>query len=499
MTRFLFALLMGCTLIQSAHAADRVKVRAGSHRDFGRLVFEWSQPSGFEARISNDVLTVQFDRSFDASFEGAVATLVDYISEVQHNQSGTTVRFMLKGQYTLRSSHYDTSVVLDLLDNDITLSKDSARGPGVRIGEHGEFTRTVFDWWRNIRYEATRKNDQVEVSFGSSGNPDLSQFQRDPPRYIESARKRTSDDGLVVIFQVPPGTGLRHFRDGNKIVVDVLKGTALATTANRSVPAGGQKPSKASKVERINTEVLSSPKKVMTQSAPENLLPSTAYNLPIGVSTLPKGVRMVFPWNNPTAAAIFLRADYLWAVFDHAARADFSNLTAAFSNNVITAEQLANRHATILRFKVPEDRYLSAVRDELDWIVDVTETPTPPDHPLTVEREIDVHGGARIFVPALDTGNRWDLRDPEVGDILAIVPIKSPGHGMAQERLFAEFHLLPSAQGIVVQPLSEGVDVEPRRNGVRIIGENGLILSTGHLLERHGCSRPKNSRSCKRK
>ena len=201
---------------------------------------------------------------------------------------------------------------------------------------------------------------------------------------------------------------------------------------------------------------------------------------------------MVFPWNNPTAAAIFLRADYLWAVFDHAARADFSNLTAAFSNNVITAEQLANRHATILRFKVPEDRSLSAVLDELDWIVDVTETPTPPDRPLTVERELDVHGGARIFVPALDTGNKWDLRDPEVGDILAIVPIKSPGHGMAQERLFAEFHLLPSAQGIVVQLLSERVDVEPRRNGVRIIGENGLILSTGHLPDRHECSRPKN-------
>jgi hypothetical protein len=156
-TRFLFSLLMGCTLIQSAHAADRVKVRAGSHRDFGRLVLEWPQPSGFEARISNDVLTVQFDRSFDASFEGAVATLVDYISEVQHNQSGPTVRFTLKGQYTLRSSHYDTSVVLDLLNNDITLTKDSARGPGVRIGEHGEFTRTVFDWSRNIRYEATRK------------------------------------------------------------------------------------------------------------------------------------------------------------------------------------------------------------------------------------------------------------------------------------------------------------------------------------------------------
>ena len=465
-----------------ALAADRVEVRAGAHRDFGRLVFEWPQPSGFEARITEGILTVQFDRAFDAEFDAAVSTLNAYISGAEQNQSQTAVRFPLKGSLVLRSSHYDTSVVLDLMRAGTAASPTSIEGPGVRVGEHGDFTRIVFDWPRKVQYSANRQDDRVTVSFSSAGAPDLSRFARNPPRLIRDATASKSGEGLGVTFQVTPGTGLRHFRDGNKVVVDVLKGDA--STALSPPTAAATVPPETIRAESPAAQ--KPPPEVITQPAPEISLPSDAYQLRLEVSSLPTGVRLIFPWQNPIPAAVFQRAGYLWTVFDKPARSDFSALTADYSDRIITAEQLTNRHATILRFKIPEDRYVAASRDELDWVVEITETPTPPEHPLTIERELDVQGGVRVFVPAVDTGSRWDLRDPEVGDILAVVPIQTPGHGLAQERLFAEFHLLASAQGLIIQPLSERVDVEPRSNGVRIIGEDGLILSKGRLPERLG-------------
>jgi hypothetical protein len=456
-------------------AADQVEIRSGAHAEYGRLVFQWPESSGFDARIEGQQLRVRFDRSFDADFGPALRTLRAYISNATHEPDSTTVQFDLTEPFGLRSGHYDTSVVLDLLRVNAAgpapSTEQRAGTPGVRVGEHSDFTRVVFDWAENVNYNVQRRGERLTVSFGTPGAPDLSRFERAPPRLIKSAVSRKTEVGLAVVFAVDAGTSERHFRDGNRVVVDILPGTGAAPTRQnaRANPSEPRRPAAAPTVA------------VATRPAPDSMLPSDAYRLKLGVATMPKGVRLTFPWDNLTPAAVFQRADYLWVVFDRPSRADFSALTAEYSDRLITAEQLNNRHSTVLRFKIPADRYISAIRSELDWVVDLTTTPSQPAHPLLAERELDVHGGARIFVPAVDTGNSRDLRDPEVGDTLVVVPILSPGHGMAQERLFAEFHLLASAQGVVVQPLSERVSVDPRRNGVRITGEDGLILSTGRL------------------
>ena len=45
-----------------AIAQEVVTVRGGSHSEFGRIVFDWTSPVGYDAKISGRNLTVRFDR-----------------------------------------------------------------------------------------------------------------------------------------------------------------------------------------------------------------------------------------------------------------------------------------------------------------------------------------------------------------------------------------------------------------------------------------------------
>lgn len=469
-------------VLPSASRADPVTVRAGTHSNFGRIVFDWPEPTGFETRVSEQQLVVRFDRPFEGDTGPAQRVLGDYVSAIRAGADGMSVILTLTRPFDVQSRHYDTSVVIDLVAG---AGSEALLGPGVRIGEHPDFTRTVFDWYENVSYEVEKTGNRVAISFGRTGAPDLSRFSEDPPRYIEGAAARAGDQTLRVTLDVAEGTDFRHFRDGNRIVVDIIRGSARDTARPpRSAARRAEPPGQETGPDKTAPAAPGTRPAVAAKPVPDLGLPANAARLKPTLTSLPNGVRLVFPWDNPTPAAIFQRADYLWAVFDRPAKVDFGNLSPEFSDRLITAEQLPNRHATILRFKIPADRFVSVTRSELDWVVDLTATPILPAYPLTAERELDVHGGARIFVPVVDTGGRWDLRDPEVGDVLAVVPVLAPGHGMPEERMFAEFHILPSAQGVVIQPLSERVNVEPRRNGVRIVAEEGLILSTGRLPER---------------
>ena len=51
-----------------ALGAEGVTVRAWPHEGFGRIVFEWPSPVGFEAGIDEGSVTVRFDHEFEADY-----------------------------------------------------------------------------------------------------------------------------------------------------------------------------------------------------------------------------------------------------------------------------------------------------------------------------------------------------------------------------------------------------------------------------------------------
>src|SRR5262249_9453264 len=78
-------------------------------------------------------------------------------------------------------------------------------------------------------------------------------------------------------------------------------------------------------------------------------------------------VSVTIPWEEPTAAAVFRRADFTWVVFDRYRNVDIAALQKAGGPDITFIEQLPVRNNTILRMITPPDVNASVRRDGLSW------------------------------------------------------------------------------------------------------------------------------------
>lgn len=485
-----------------AQAADRVGVRAGVHSEFARIVFDWPAPVGFDASISGRQLTVRFDRALEADFGAVHSILGQFVNSVAAGPDGLIVRFELTGDYGVKSARYENSVVVDLLTGN--RGKTALTRVGVRVGEHAGFTRVVFDWPRGVPYKVNKENDRVTISFARHAEFNLSRFRSRPPRYVRSASSSLSGNWVNAGFEVVPGTEIRHFRDGSKIVLDILAGKAQVAAASppraavkgprqlvrpgaqpKSTKAGPDReaPSAASAASPPSDKAEAAEAAARTPVRIERSAPISGPEIRLQLASIRGGLTMTFPWTVVTSAAVVHRAGNLWVTFGQPATINLSAITPEFQNRILSAEQIGHEEATVLRFKLAEGLKATVTRKDTAWVIAVGERAAPPIIDMTPIREFDLAGSARIFVQMVDVGPMVTIHDPEVGDTFMILPVTKAGKGLAEERFFAEFHLLSSYQGAAVLPLADKVRISRRKNGVRVSAEGGLVLSDSKLPE----------------
>ncbi|MFQ5784686.1 MAG: hypothetical protein ACE5H8_07660 [Alphaproteobacteria bacterium] len=220
-------------------AAERVGTRAAVHPGFGRIVFDWPMPPGFDAGIENRLLHVTFAKPLNASFAEVRRTLSGYLRDVRLEPDGRTVTFTLSGDFGLRSFVYEKSVVIDLI-GEAPAQRDAAvaaapRVP-VRVGDHRGYSRIVFDWRRPVNYKVTREDGRAVIRFDRAATIDLTAFDASPPKHVRSGGAEIVGKRTVVTLALAPATRLRHFRSGMKVVVDVLAAPAGPVVTREVAP-----------------------------------------------------------------------------------------------------------------------------------------------------------------------------------------------------------------------------------------------------------------------
>ncbi len=181
----------------------------------------------------------------------------------------------------------------------------------VRFGEHENFSRIVFDWPEAVPYTASLDKGLLTLDFKAAGAPDLSAFVGDPPTGIKLNSVSPSEDELKVAFAISKPAKLRQFRDGPRVVVDVLFDENPAPKT-KTVP---EVPPAAAPAESVKTSPI--------EIKPAN--PAVARDLPklkVAVGQGENGIRMTFPWADSAAAVVVQRAGQLWIVFDLPSQAD---------------------------------------------------------------------------------------------------------------------------------------------------------------------------------
>ncbi|HEY6335502.1 MAG TPA: hypothetical protein VI113_06405 [Alphaproteobacteria bacterium] len=535
MRRSLFVGAALCLAMQvHAWAADAVVIATGHHAGFGRIAFRWPGAVDFGVTKVGTEVVLHFDRALDGKLDRIPVELGDYVSAARFDDDGSTVRLTLKDSVEIKSFKDGPKVVvLDLMgpgdrrptaaapepkadpagaskaspdhppvNAKRTADKASAEGPrvDVRLGEHKDYDRLVFDWPRNVGYAISREGDRVVIAFDAQGRIDLARLVRKPSRFASSVKAETSPSGATVTFSLAPEIGLRDSRDGPRIVVDFLGTAAQAKIAKDSAKAGADAATNAAKTEPVTVRVLRPAENSVTNAPPPVAPPATAVLLKkaeprrqaasiltggaladaIAVEYTASGesASLRFPWYDETALAAFRRADSVWLVFDRPAVLDLGQVPATGDGKNFSAiEQLPHLRGAVVRIKVQSGVTPVLKKQDSVWTVELAQGTDRPDTPIAVKPEPNSPIGPRVTMPVENAAFPLDVIDPDSGDKLIVVPVAAQGLGIFQNRSYVDFRLLDSAQGIVVEPKADGIVVTSRKDGVDVLGEPGLNLS----------------------
>ncbi|CBS86793.1 tetratricopeptide repeat protein [Azospirillum lipoferum] len=237
----------------SADAAT-VPVRGGTHKEFGRLVFDWPGKVDFTASVDGGRLVVSFTEPINAQLDRLVRALPDYLAGGRVEPDGKTLSFDLKRPVSLKSFRNGNAVAIDLSPAaaQSTAAQPTAAQPApaqpaetasagtepakaeaakpvpsagrvrVRGADQPDQSRLTFDWPSPVGYSVKRDGAAVTVFFDKGGSADLSAVAKAKLRNIQNVESfRQPDGALAVTLAVPQDAEVSDSASGKSVILSV--------------------------------------------------------------------------------------------------------------------------------------------------------------------------------------------------------------------------------------------------------------------------------------
>ncbi len=561
------AVAMVAVLLLGAGAAGAAEVRGRDLGDHGRLEFEWDQPTEYRLRRDGSRILVVFGQQIGEGAAQAFRRVGSYVEEGRVISGGSTVLMILQPSMTIvdrrdgdtlvfeiRRAESDTQAAvpepvepdpvaadrmpeatdavpeLPMPELDLSAAPKPAPEPPpavedrptirVRGGEHPDYSRIVFDWPNEVGYRAEREGGTVHITFDATADADFAQAAPANLSRVDGLRQIGGAGPLRVTAAVPVDSGLRHFRIGPKIVIDILEGDGSPAPVQAKAPAPAPPPAKpaapamAPRPEPPAPEAVAErdpeariphasmptgrdegepvtasagtaePVPELTErpvGAPLSLLPLRAVER-VAVEARPLASLPVDPIARfdpgvPAALAVFRRGRSLWVVFAAESGLDANVLAAQGSPALGSVDVVRAQGGIALRFQPREEGEITVARHDDVWRVGVEPAAIRSADILDVVPQPDYPLGPRLLVEGATAQGLVRLTDPLVGDTLIVAPMREPAVGLAAGANFAQLRLLPSVQGLVARPMSESLAMRLATDGVEITDADGLLLS----------------------
>lgn len=562
----LAALLFAVVIPHGAYAQTNTTATVDLTQGFARIVFDLPDRPRASAEIAYGVLVVKTDTALSLDTDRLQTDLAPYVSMVRQDADKRTLRFALRGPLKLNQTIVGRQLAIDLIPPrykdepprfvGLAPKGDAKGAPGgtsalvlapsearerreipsfavlkpmeelpIAIGVEATFTRIVFEWRQPVEYTLEMRDDQVVVRFSEPARVDLSALNVDPPRYVQSARSELAEGKLSLIVKVEPGLDMRGFRDGNKIVVDLVPkapeamggplvsdpqaddGAALAARNAPKPPSGsdaaavlaGPSPTRAAPptaAAAAHAEDSESPAEPSATAHDETSPPTTAFAAPAApghVAIVSDGARatLTVRWVDPTPAAVFRRGDVLWMVFETALPMSVDPVDRPAMALLGAVEEASEDGAQILRVELKSDALVEATPTEEGrvWSVRVADAIESPPSPIAVIREVPASGGPRLRFRAEAQRVHW-LSDPAAGDFVLVATALAPPRGVVTERQFVELDALVTAQGVAAVPFTEDVVAVLEQGDVVVGAKEGLAITASETIERGSTRSP---------
>lgn len=498
------AALLALCLVAPASAVEQGQLFATQEDGYGRLILSFpgrdSLPQ-YSMRIENGVLSLEFTDPVSVILPDVGTVMAPYLSVARVDPDGRGLRMGLRGAFSFNRIEAGEKLFIDLmpsswqgmppaLPQDIIdelaerarlAAIDAERErkaadmlaldprASVRIGRNPTFIRVQFDWTVPTEAEFVQDGTSGRIAFEWPVEVDIRDLAVSLPPEVASVESVVTEDGAQIDLVLAENVTPRFYENSpRQYVLDIdIAGIGLPSLTAESLveevaeeeaasAAGGPE---AAQVDKLFPEV---PGKTITPF----------------VSVLGSTVRVVFPFEQDTPAAVFRRGDTVWMLFDTVSGinqpAHSADLDALASDFAV----LPSGDTQIVRIELSKERLATLGSEGMAWVLSLGDIMLTPTEPIDLTRRRDIEGNFEVTANVARPARIHDFQDPLVGDRLSVITAYPPARGVTRTLDYVDFSALRSVHGLVVKPRSPSLDVAIENDLAVISQSGGLLVST---------------------
>lgn len=473
--------LLSWTLVifeKPAHAAglSPPSLRAWQRPNEGQLTIEWARAARFQQERIGDRLILRFSKPLGDNAHASLRRLSNFIVLDRTTSSGNELALALRPAVFSKVKVRGERVVTV----DFSRNTTSAPRSNITVSAVDNGIRLTLDWIGSTRVKTVKDINELRLVVTPPQDLDpqkLAELRQNLKPWFHDLDLLAHGDRTALSFIFDPGISPAVVNPrSDQTIVDFIRAPARlpepAAAPARTIfmpakkPAIGQDAAQTAR-EAPPIPVMRPVPRAEAQS-PADAMTTTAAGLGDD-----RPSDLVINWHQPVAAAFFLRAGYLWAVFD---QSDESLLASAPSppsafgpGSIVSAEG-----GMAIRFPLLKPVNIQVSRtSESQWRIEPVLTPAKPK-PLSIEHG---EGSATLRIMPLSGEQIVTMTDPIVGDQINVLPLRDPGIGQPARRRFVDLELLPTVQGVAWRQLNDRLMAEVGEETLIFSKPNGLSLS----------------------
>ncbi|WP_299616709.1 hypothetical protein [Pelagibius sp.] len=466
----------------SNESLPKVTVRGGRHPDYSRLVFDWPEPVESRLEETPGRLRVVFDRKAAFDLAAVRPEGLPQIAAVTPEEDGVAVILPTKAKPKLSRS--GTKVILDVFGAEDAGTASAPKPAGD--------PPAVVDLTPRPEPKDAAQSDPTPPADAA---PQTEAAAKVPDAEAETARKPSdatpgeAPDEAAPTPLVPQSMG--GTAEDAPAVADQVSEAASAPSSEAVKPAPESPPDTASAVEaalKAGADPAASPgaapAAAVIPEAERGRLEASVEPVLTFDSSSAQGptaerfdpVVLTFEWDRPAGAAAFRRGENLWLAFDRPPPRDLEKAVAAVAPHLGSVRLLDVPGATVVAINALPTVAPRLTREDNRWIVDLRPRSALPQRALAAP-VVESGDYNRVRFPMSGADRLLWATDPDAGDRLVIVPTRGAGMGLTLPYNYPQFRSLQSQQGVILQPLSAGLEVAVTRTGVLVRDAGGLLVS----------------------
>lgn len=489
--------------VEPAHAQEQGQLFATQEEGYGRLILSFPGRDDLPAytmKIENGVLSIEFEEQVSVILPDVGTTMPDYLSVARVDPDGRGLRMGLRSGFNFNRIEAGEKLFIDLLPPTwqgmppalpqevvdelaerarlaaIRAERDrKAAGieefnpqATVRIGRNPTFMRVQFDWSVPTTGEYVQEGELGLIVFEWPVQIDLRELAADLPPEIAAVESATNPDGSTVTLQLAEGVVPRFYENSpQQYILDVdIAGAGLPSFQAQTLAeseAAGHAAEPAAPEDHAEVDAL------YPAASSSTVTPF--------VSVLGSTVRVVFPFEQDTPAAVFRRGDSVWMLFDTLTGIVPPEQADAFDAVASAFEVESAGDTQVVRVELSQDRLATLGSEGMAWVLSLGDIMLTPTEPVDLTRRRDIEGNFEMVAEIARPARIHDFRDPLVGDVLKVVTAYPPARGVTRTLDYVEFSALRSVHGLVIKPESAELELEIENEYAVLSTPGGLIVS----------------------